>query len=80
MPPTGRLSSDLAEEGRVDGDVFDCSGYCPDAEFGLLEKLAQAVAVDEVNRRRAIAGGFFPGVPWAAFTTLDMRNSCGPPP
>jgi len=33
-----------------------------DAELVALEKVAQTVAVDEVDRRRAIAGGFLLGV------------------
>jgi hypothetical protein len=57
-----RLSSNLTEECRVDGDVFDCSGHRLDAKFVLLEKPAQTVAVDEVNRRCAIASCFFLGV------------------
>jgi hypothetical protein len=51
-------SSDLAEERPIDGHVFDCPGSRADAEFLALEKVAQTVAVDEVDRRRAIAGGF----------------------
>jgi hypothetical protein len=62
LPRTGRLMSYVAEERWVDGDVFDCSGHRSDAEFVLLEKLAQPVAVDEVDRRCAVAGGFFLGV------------------
>lgn len=60
MPLTGGLSANLTQERRVGKDVFDCPG--PDAGFVLAEKLAQTVAVDEVDRRRAIAGGFVLGV------------------
>jgi hypothetical protein len=56
------VPSDLAEDPESVETSFDCSGYRPDAEFALLEKLAQAVAVDEVDRRRAIAGGVVLGV------------------
>ena len=57
-----RISSDLAEEHPVDGDVFDCPCGRSDAEVVLLEKVAQTVAVDEVDRWRAVAGGFLLGV------------------
>jgi hypothetical protein len=43
---------------RVNEDVFDCPGCRPDTEVVPLEEVAQAIAVDEVDWRRTVAGGF----------------------
>src|SRR5215471_11334870 len=55
-------TSDLGEESGIDPDIFDCASRRPDAEVVSLEQFAQAVAVDEVDRRGAVAGGFLLGV------------------
>ncbi len=52
----GSLASDFVEEGPIDGDILDCPGGCLDAEVVSLEKLTEAVAVDQVDRRDAVPG------------------------
>src|SRR6266511_3017847 len=51
---------DVAEERTVDGYFFDLPDVRLYTEAMLLKKLAQSVAVDEVNRRRAIARCLLP--------------------
>ena len=53
---------DLGEEGGIDADILDGAGRGLDAEVVPLEELAKAVAVDEVDRRGAVAGCFLLGV------------------
>jgi len=55
-------TSDFHEDSGINPDILDCAGRRPDAEVVPLEQLAQAVAVDEVDRRGAVAGGFLLGV------------------
>ncbi len=51
--------SDLSEECCIDADIFDSADSGLDAEVVALEKLAKAVAVDQIDRRGTVAGGFF---------------------
>jgi hypothetical protein len=50
------------KKGAVDGDVLDCAGRGVDAEVVGFEEVAEPVAVDEVDGRGAVPGGFFLGV------------------
>src|ERR1700745_1898323 len=74
---SGRLSSDVGEERRVDGHIFDRTGCCSDAEVVLLEKRTKTVAVDEVDRWSAIAGGFHFGSPMYVPVVISKPLSPG---
>jgi hypothetical protein len=52
--PRPRL--DLLEEVRRELDVFDLAHGRLHAEFVLLEEVAELIAVDQIDRRRTVAG------------------------
>ena len=57
-----RPSLDLTEESAINTDVFHGSYRGENTQLILLEQPAQAVAVDQVNRRGAVPGRFLLGV------------------
>jgi len=46
-----RAKLDLCEEGGIDPHILDCANRRTNAEVVPLEQLAEAIAVDEIDRR-----------------------------